>query len=295
MEIWRISDGRAGHDRQVQALLDALSSEMAVSVSTQAPLSIPSALGAMARGLPGRRGTRADLAIGAGHSTHVTLLAARRAHGAKAVVLMRPSLPLAWFDLCVIPRHDRPPRRANMIETLGPLSPVKPADRRGEEGLILLGGPSRHFPWSIDDLREQVWRLAEAEPGRRWQLSPSRRTPPALTEGLVRERPGNVTLVSLADQPAGWLDATLPRAGRCWVTPDSLSMIFDALTAGVPCGVFDLPGAAGSRVAGAVERLVEEGRVLRFERRNPDASPPAVAPLREAERVARELIERLGS
>ena len=35
-----------------------------------------------------------DIVLGAGHRTHLSLLAARRVHRGKAVVLMRPSLPL---------------------------------------------------------------------------------------------------------------------------------------------------------------------------------------------------------
>ena len=53
-----------------------------------------------------KRLIKPDIAIGAGHKTHLYLLAIKRCFGAKIVVILKPSLPLKFFDLCVIPKHD---------------------------------------------------------------------------------------------------------------------------------------------------------------------------------------------
>ena len=68
-----------------------------------------------------------DLLLGAGHHTHLSLLAARRIRGGKVVVLMRPSLPPGLFDLCLIPEHDAPPARPNVLATRGALNRIQPA------------------------------------------------------------------------------------------------------------------------------------------------------------------------
>lgn len=287
MHIWWFRDGRAGHERQAAALIDALRRLRPATVFDADPLG-PADLvrAALGRWCPGQASP--DLLLGAGHDTHLSLLAARRGRGGRAVVLMRPTLPLAWFDLCVLPRHDRPPTRDGVVETLGPLSPVKPAPERDGPGLILVGGPSRHFRWDDDRVRAQVRAVTAANPNDRWLMATSRRTPASLLGGW----PPQVTVVPVEDAAPGWLDANLPRAGACLVTPDSLSMIFDALTAGVPCGIFELERVGGGRVAGAVDRLLAEGRVGHASDPAGDRRLPDLAPLDEAGRVAEAIVNR---
>lgn len=292
MHIWWFRDGRAGHERQAQALIRALCRLKPATVLEAAPLGLAD----LARAAAGRlwpAEAAPDLLLGAGHDTHASLLAARRARGGRAVVLMRPSLPLSWFDLCVVPRHDRPPVRGNVVETLGPLSPVEPAAERGGPGVMLAGGPSRHFRWDEDRLREQIRAVAAADPDRRWLLATSRRTPATLLDAWPGGPPDRVTPVPVSDAPPGWLDEHLPVARACLVTPDSLSMVFDALTAGVPCGVFGLDrrGRLG-RVAAAVDGLLADGRVGRATDLARGRGLPEHAPLAEAGSVAEAIVQR---
>ncbi|MEZ5579447.1 MAG: ELM1/GtrOC1 family putative glycosyltransferase [Candidatus Competibacteraceae bacterium] len=115
--VWRFSDGKAGHDNQSGGLTEALARLRPVEIVTPQRLTPIAALLALAGGrltawpdLP-----VPDLLVGAGPGTHLSLLAAQRR--ARAVVLMRPSLPLALFDLCLIPEHDTPPVRVNVLAT----------------------------------------------------------------------------------------------------------------------------------------------------------------------------------
>lgn len=292
MHIWWFRDGRAGHERQAKALIRALCRLKPARVLEAAPLGLAD----LARAAAGRlwpAEAAPDLLLGAGHDTHASLLAARRARGGRAVVLMRPSLPLSWFDLCVVPRHDRPPARGNVVETLGPLSPVEPAAGREGPGLMLAGGPSRHFRWDEERLRGQIHAVAAADPNRRWLLATSRRTPATLLDAWPGGPPDRVTPVPFPETSPGWLDEHLPAARSCLVTPDSLSMIFDALTAGVPCGVFGLDRRGPrSRVAGAVEGLLADGRLGRATDLVRGRGLPELAPLAEAGAVAEAIVQR---
>ena len=76
------------------------------------------------------------------------MLAARRARGGRAVVLMSPVLPRRLFDLCVIPEHDRPRPAANVLQTLRSLNRVQAVEPgRHDSGLLLVGGSSLPEGW----------------------------------------------------------------------------------------------------------------------------------------------------
>jgi uncharacterized protein len=46
------------------------------------------------------------------------------------VVLMKPSLPRRWFDLCILPQHDGIAADAHTLVTEGALNRVRPAPDR---------------------------------------------------------------------------------------------------------------------------------------------------------------------
>jgi mitochondrial fission protein ELM1 len=99
--VWRILDGKPGHEKQTRGLSQALASLVPVSLHD-----LPSNrrwrdwLHWLGGTFPaGQDLPRPDLILIAGHATHWAGLAARRAHGGRLIVLMRPSLPRGWFDL----------------------------------------------------------------------------------------------------------------------------------------------------------------------------------------------------
>ena len=65
--------------------------------------------------------------------------------------------------------------------------------------------------------------------------------------------------------PPGWLADTLAVTESVWVTEDSVSMVYEALTAGCCVGLLKLPAATEGRVMRGVQRLVSEGVVTRFD------------------------------
>ena len=143
--VWRLSDGKPGHDNQSRGLIRALGRLTALEChQLNGRGAGRRALWSMlaARFRPGQGLPDPALLIGAGHATHLPMLAARIARGGKAVVLMKPSLPLYWFDLCLIPEHDRPPVRDNVVATQGVLNTGRASDCATPGiGLILVGGP----------------------------------------------------------------------------------------------------------------------------------------------------------
>ncbi|MFC6670341.1 mitochondrial fission ELM1 family protein [Marinobacterium aestuariivivens] len=232
----------------------------------------------------------ATLLIGAGRATHLSLLAFKRATGAPVVVLMRPSLPYGCFDLCLVPEHDRPAPKGNVILTRGALNRMRPGDKTPGEGLILLGGPSKHFRWDDDRILTQLRRLIAQDP-RRWTLTTSRRTPASLLPALA-QLPG-IELVPAGQTGPDWLPARLASAELCWVSADSVSMLFEALSAGCAVGLLELDAEPGSRVGAGVRQAIEQGLATPMSHWQGEALVAPAQRFNEAERCARLIEERL--
>lgn len=284
-----ISDGKPGHLNQSLGLATALQAMRPESViETLAPLNGWQTLQALLGILTWAR-PRPALLIGAGHGTHLSLLALSRMTGAPAVVLMRPSLPLGWFDLCLIPEHDQPPERDNVLTTQGALNRMRPGTKTPGYGLILLGGPSKHFQWDDAQILAQLHTLLARDP-RHWRIVTSRRTPESLQQVLATME--NIDLVRPEQTNADWLPAQLGSAECCWVSADSVSMIYEALSAGCAVGLLDLPPVAGSRVARGVASLLQRAQVTSLAQWQGLALHAPAQGFNEADRCARLLQER---
>ena len=265
--VWRLIDGKPGHEKQSLGLANAL-----IRVCSGEVHDIPSRRGwkhallwLLRRFPPGDGLPPPDIILGAGHATHLAMLAARRAHGGRSVVLMKPSLPLGLFDLCIIPEHDRPPRRANVIATLGVLNAVTPPlGKPPGRGLILLGGLSRHYRWNDSALAGMVLEIVHASPDIDWRLTTSRRTPESFFSSLPEPLPINLEIMPHDRTSPGWLEQQLAQASQAWVTEDSVSMLYEAITAGAAVGLLNLDRRGTSRVRQGVERLIAQGRVTPF-------------------------------
>jgi len=287
--VWRFSDGKPGHDAQSLGLVQALQSRCDVEVYEMPAGRCAAALGAWLTGryAPGRELPSPDLLVGAGHATHWPLLAARRARGGRAVVLMQPSLPNALFDLCLIPEHDTPHRASNVLVTTGVLNTQRASSQRvPEQGLILLGGPSPHYRWDDTGVLAQIDALLRARPQWRWQVLGSRRTPASML-ALLRDHEG-LTLLP-ADSADHTLAVLLSSATEVRVSEDSVSMIYEALTCAAPTGLLAVPRRRANRVTAGVDALVARGWVAAP---GDWQTPPTAPPLDEAGRCADWIIER---
>jgi mitochondrial fission protein ELM1 len=262
--IWRLLDGRAGHENQVVGLSEAIARCCAVQFcdiyinrSFRGMKSLlPNRL-SFAKGLPAP-----DLLIGAGHSTHLPLLTMQRQFGGKTVVIMKPSLPTMLFDLCLIPAHDnlRFPH-GNVIRTEGSLNRIQPSTQHDlRQGMILIGGPSRHFAWSDVLLMKQIRDITQRQ-NLDWTLATSARTPDSFIRAWRQQIP-EIPFVESGHCSPQWLPNRLAQCGECWVTCDSMSMIYEALTSGTRVGLLELPAIAHDRISRNIQRLCANGIVM---------------------------------
>jgi len=239
LKVWFLKDSKIGHEKQGQALLNFLNNHFCVE-SESFDISKFSWIDFLlevigAKPLLSAIKSKPDLIIGVGRRTHLPMLLARKRHGGKTIVIMKPSLPILLFDLCIIPRHDNPPFRDNVIITNGPISGVETSRNLDQKlGLILLGGPSKHFEWSNSRVMKQIVKILERtnKDKIKWKLSSSRRTPEELIQNLEELNLDNLTIIPFKKTYKGWLEETLKTHGQVWVSMDSLSMIYEALQSG---------------------------------------------------------------
>jgi mitochondrial fission protein ELM1 len=269
--IWRFIDGKPGHEKQSLGLVLALAKLQ--NVNCHEIKVGDSGLKnffdyCFARFKEGINLPKPDLLIGAGHRTHLPMLAAKRVFGGKSIVLMKPSLPYSFFDMCLIPMHDNPPRRANILPTIGALNslgldgqhPKAPSSH-----LILIGGPSPHYIWDNQNIITQIVQLVTNKPSctEHWTLTTSPRTPESFLEELEKKKIPNIKVHKFEDTKNGWVEQKLLTSENAWVTPDSVSMTYEALSAGCRTGVLELsPHITNSRISRSIQTLLRDGYIL---------------------------------
>lgn len=293
LTVWRLIDGKPGHEKQTWGLTQALARITPIArhdIACRCSL----ADWLLGRFPAGVELPDPDLLIGAGHACHPSLLAARRARGGRIVVLMRPSLPTGLFDLCLIPEHDRPAARANIVPTRGVLNAVTPAaGRRPGTSLILIGGRSEHYAWDNGAIVDQVVDIVRASPDTTWRLTTSRRTPDDFLPLVRNAALANLALYPHEDTRPGWLETVLAESDQVWVSPDSVSMVYESLTAGAATGVLELAATHPGRVSSGIERLISEHWVTPYSAWQESRCLAALpAPLNEADRCARLILEK---
>lgn len=201
-------------------------------------------------------GENSALFLSAGSGAAPFTLALARATGQKCCTLMTPSvLGTAPFDFAVVPEHDHPEKRENILATLGAPNAIFPdeLERQGwelaqkypprESGVrenrwgVLVGGDDANYRVSSEWVRRAIGPILEAgaQAGADIYITTSRRTSPGAEDELLRLTEGNpaVRMVLLASKdPFNPVPGMLGLCSRIFVTEDSVSMVSEAVTAG---------------------------------------------------------------
>lgn len=291
--VWAIHDGKSGHISQLSGLCAALEDEMDCQISWHDASSPKRHLK--------NENTAPQIVLGAGHSTHLRVLRLSLKHRAFSTILMKPSLPQKWFNAVIAPRHDGLRESNDVLSTLGAVTKIKSRSHLEKDpaspNVVLLGGPSKHFEWDNKTILGQLEAILENQPSSHWLIFDSPRSSATLSASLelVSDRKGErVCFKRFTRCSSNELSEALCEAPTAWVTPDSVSMVYEALTAGCATGLFDLPSSKQrSRVRTGIQWLQEENWLTRFD--NCDFSrplPPPIQKLDEATRAANWLIRR---
>ncbi len=277
-DIWIISDEKPGHVNQSLGLVEALLEfQPNLTFKTLTLKGVSSALFAK---------KRPKLIISAGRATHFWNWILSLRFGVKNIVLMRPSLPYRFFNLALVPEHDAPPASYRVVRTKGAINRMKPATKQPASQLILLGGPSKHVIWDDERIIDQIDALAEVSTGL-LNVATSRRTPNDLLQMLRTKK--SIRVIEPDSVEAEWLPNTLATTEQVIVSSDSVSMVYEALTAGCTVSLIRLESTPNSRTQQGVDSLVEQGLVGATADQKP-VNP--VSNFREATRCAEIILER---
>tara|TARA_B100000767_G_scaffold275021_1_gene310073 strand:- start:250 stop:1152 length:903 start_codon:yes stop_codon:yes gene_type:complete len=255
--IWRLLDGKAGHEKQSLSLINALNCEVGVKTinidSKSFLFSIFFLIGKLKR-IP-----KPDFIIGVGHKTHIALLYLRFFFGGKSILIMKPSLPCKWFNLCIIPEHDKFKGTGLIYWTKGALANTSNLIKKNKKkGLILVGGISKHYEWDGDIITAQIEQLLKNNSSINFILSPSRRTPKDFIIEIKKLSFSNLKIHSIQKQNQNWLKNQMNKAKYAWISEDSISMIYESLTAGQNVGILSLKIKNKSRITNEIDRLKKE-------------------------------------
>lgn len=293
LSIWVVSDGKPGHENQSIGLVQALEKHRKIELQTTAPLKHRDSMLALLTSRPPaawNSHSKPDVIIGAGSGTQLTLIAARKLFQCFSVVLCGPSFPEQLFDLCVIPEHDGRKPRKNNIFTQGVLNKITPSSQPNPKyGLMLIGGESKHYQWDNQQVLEQIQQITALAPDIEWHLTNSRRTPEELNNALS-DNPGRITFHPWESTDKNWLPKQIDQAGQIWATPDSVSMVYEALTSGNPTYAFNLT-SLDTRVSKSIEKL--RGNLLGHIKNGQIKQPSSPTKLWEANRIAKHLLNQL--
>jgi hypothetical protein len=293
LAIQIISDDKPGHLNQSKGLAEAMARLTPVHIEIIAPGKAPLWKRISQSQHASAKLPQADLFIAAGHKTHLPLLALGRNRKVPTVVLMKPSLPTSWFDLCLIPRHDlksSAPNK-NIIPTTGALNRLSGNGTKENLGLILIGGASRSHSWSPEPLRNAIESIVK-ESTLTWHLTDSRRTPADFL-GSLSHLP--FTLHPHAQTGTDWLPEMLGKASEAWVTEDSVSMIYEAITSRAAVGLLPMKSVGREgKMRDSLDQLLSDSYLTSYQQwtQTRKLTKPAQA-LAEADRCARLVLERL--
>ncbi len=264
MHIVYVSDGKAGHRSQALGLFQAMQRQQAnatfeeVSINDLPIISLIKALFSSKNSLLQQA---PDFIFGVGSHTHFRVwLLGKIFKKAKTVILMKPNLPIAWFDYAVIPEHDGILSNERVIVTRGALNPIR-NENRHQAGriLIALGGSSKRHQWNHEKVLLSVQKIVECNSNSEIILTTSRRTPVSFIDILKQQSFAKCLQICPVEQtPQGWIFEEMQKAEAVWVTEDSVSMIYEALTAGCRVGVIAMDRLKQDRITNSVDILLEK-------------------------------------
>lgn len=287
LNILLITDRKPGHEQQSLGLIKALSRTLSISIITIPPLSKTKIL----LKLFAKKQSDFQIVIGTGHKTHLSVLFFAWYYKAIKIILMKPSLPYFLFDACIVPSHDNPPQNKNIISTLGPLNQLVGPFNKQQQTLILLGGTSKHYEWDNAHILKQLENICQKiKPQEPIFLSTSRRTPATFLTLL--EQSSFSQRIHIFDHEVthkNWLINMLKISQDVYVTPDSVSMIYESLTANCTVYLFDLK-PNNDKITHAIDQLKQQQWVFGYDQTNIIKDTDR-QPLNEAQRVAEWIIK----
>lgn len=264
--IWLVTDNKKGHEKQSESLAEEISRIIDAKIIKIEYQTVWSLITAYIRSSLGHKKDikKPDITIGAGHSTHLRIMLTKIFFGGRTIVIMKPSLPISFFDLCIMPSYDLKGniKKSNRILTSGPLTKsIKKGRTYKDRGLILIGGTSKHFKWESQLVLDEIIKIINYFPKIKFCLSISRRTPQEFIDLLSKfKHPNLVTIKDFSKVKS--LEDKIAECQNIWVTCDSISMVYEALNSGGSVGLIMIKESSKNKVTKLMANLIQTSSVM---------------------------------
>ncbi|HZZ30622.1 MAG TPA: mitochondrial fission ELM1 family protein [Phenylobacterium sp.] len=311
LRVWHLTTGETGTRQQARGLASALApdaEERVVRVNRVWALGPAALVGLSPPSVTAVSGQLQppwpDVLVTCGRRSALVAMAIRRRNPRPMIcVHIQPPTHPEAFDLVVAMPHDGL-RGANVLSVDTTLHAIRPEDlaaaaTRGDPRFaplprpwtgVLLGGSTYRKGFTHDDAQRLADQLdgLRREVGGSLLVTPSRRTPDAVTAALSARYLGDPTVRIWDGEPPNPYLAILALADRLVVTSDSVSMISEALATTAPVAIFTLP--MGRRHGRFIETLVDKKLVTILGEGIPSGPRPAVDAMPVAAAAVRRLL-----
>ena len=280
MNILWIKDGKKGHEKQVQALLEELSKTIDIKIYEEEyhisslkrffdifhhSTSYVFKKYDSCKIIKSYNQNDIHLVVGAGSTIHTRLLLLKKAlkdifnKNIIAISVLTPSLFKNEFDYICAPKHDEM-KLTNFKNTIffeGSLAKVSTQEPDGGIGLIGLGGANKHFVFNEDDLIKQIEYILSLYPNKDWYLFSSRRT----TELMINK----INILSnsysniIIDHES--FDEIIKRASIKFITQDSMNMVYESLSTKGQTFVFNMKYKNENKITKQIKELLENKQI----------------------------------
>ena len=281
MNILWISDGKKGHEKQVEILLNEVSkteniiikkeiieinkfSQLLELATYSASLLIGSLFLNTGKFLKYDE-DNIDIIIGAGSSIHLRMLLIKnylsnKGNAIKVVSILTPSFYRRKFDIICSPLHDSDKlsvAKKNVIFFEGCLAKVSTNEVEENIGFIGIGGTNKHFAFDQDAIIIQIEFLIGLYQQKKWFLFTSRRTPNEMVDKIKKIALTNKNLIISDDN----YDEIIEKASIKVVTQDSINMIYESLSTKGQTLLFNMKYIKINKIVNQINILLSNKRV----------------------------------
>jgi len=280
MNILWIKDGKKGHEKQVQALLEELSKTINIKIYEEKyhinslkrffdilhhATSYVLKKYDSCKIIKSYYENDIHLVVGAGSNIHTRLLLLKKAlkdiydKDIIAISVLTPSLFKNEFDFICAPNHDEIKLKniKNTIFFEGSLAKVSTQEPDDGIGLIGLGGINKHFKFNEDDLIKQIEYVLSLYPNKDWHLFSSRRTTELMISKINKLSNSYSNLI--IDHES--FDEIIKRASIKFITQDSMNMVYESLSTKGQTFVFNMKYKNENKITKQIKKLIENKQI----------------------------------
>jgi len=280
MNILWIKDGKKGHEKQVQALLEELSRTIDIKIYEENyhisslkrffdifhhSTSYVFKKYDSCKILKSYNQNDVHLVVGAGSNIHIRILLLKKAlkdiynKDIIAISVLTPSLFKNEFDFICAPKHDeiKLSNYKNIVFFEGSIAKVSTQEPDDDIGLIGLGGTNKHFVFNEDDLIKQIEYILSLYPNKDWYLFSSRRTTELMISKINILSNSYSNLITTHQS----FDEIIRRASIKFITQDSMNMVYESLSSKGQTLVFNMKYKNENKITKQIKKLLENKQI----------------------------------